>query len=195
MKYSEDGGPITADDNVLKEAAQKINPCVKLRTVGSNAKTFITFDKFDDGVNADFRGYKIYADLSEYAHISSLDVIFAAVPRNNPNARCEIFKIENFNETQPYYSEVEKVISDISTNGVVLSTDKSNLTINSGVAVTPIPHDENLGAQDERDRNITYQAFEALSGVGVYNYYKQRSLPIDYGNLMTLFSDIPVKRL
>lgn len=194
MKYSEDGGPITADDNVLKEAAQKINPCVKLRTVGSNAKTFITFDKFDDGVNADFRGYKIYADLSEYAHISSLDVIFAAVPRNNPNARCEIFKIENFNETQPYYSEVEKVISDISTNGVVLSTDKSNLTINSGVAVTPIPHDENLGAQDERDRNITYQAFKALSGVGVYNYYKQRSLPIDYGNLMTLFSDIPVKK-
>ena len=191
MKYA-DGGPGTASSAMLTEAAQKINPCVTHTKVSSNANTFITFDS-TDAANADFTGYKIYADLSEYKHLPGLDIIFAAVPRDKPHARCEIFKLESFNDSQHYVSQVENVMSDIMVSGAALSvTATSNQALATGVGTTPIATTRNVG--DKANGTDTYyNTYPPIQLKGSYNYYRDR-MTLDYGNLMTLFSDIPVKK-
>lgn len=191
MKYA-GGGPGTAGSAMLTEAARKINPCATHTKVSSNANTFITFDS-TDAVNADFTGYKIYADLSEYKHLPGFDIIFAAVPRDKSNARCEIFRLENFNDSQYYVSQVENIISDISVSGAALSvTATSNQVLATGIGTTPIAKTENVGDK-VNDSQTLYNTYLPIQLQGSYNYYIDR-MTLDYGNLMTLFSDIPVKK-
>ena len=66
-----------------------------------------------DAENSVFTGFRMYADVSEYAQVWDLDVIFAAVPKNNPNARCELIRITHLNQGHLYRSFIDEVISDI----------------------------------------------------------------------------------
>ena len=66
-----------------------------------------------DGVNSVFTGFRMYADISQYAGVWDLDIIFAAVPKTNSKARCELLRITNLNVGTLYRSMIYDVASDI----------------------------------------------------------------------------------
>ena len=73
---------------------------------------FVTFTE-EDTKNSDFTGFKLCADISEYKHISNLEIIFAAVPADHPDMKCEILRITNANPKQQYRGYIDEIISDI----------------------------------------------------------------------------------
>ena len=67
------------------------------------------------------------ADLSEYKDQANLDIVFAAVPNENPNARCEILRIINYNPMPNYRTVTNDIESDITIMANSTST-ASNLS-------------------------------------------------------------------
>ncbi len=206
MKYA-DGGPTDADAAMLTEAEKKINPRIKNRTEQtSNYKTFIDFQNTggdstysgtvwvarNSQINADFLGYKIYADISEYSHLSGIDIIFAAVPRDKPNARCEIFRLENFNDAKNYISKITGISSDISVTDAAtpVSTSISNDALAVGKGVSVVTDNEYYVYTGKK-----YSRYPAINDdvhYGVYYNNVEREV-ISLDNLITMFRDIPVK--
>ena len=77
-----------------------------------NTNDYVDFVQ-SDAENSVFTGFRIYADISKYAQVWDLDVIFAAVPKTNSNARCELIRITNLNQGHSYRSLIQDISSDI----------------------------------------------------------------------------------
>ena len=73
---------------------------------------YVDFVK-SDAANSLFTGFRMYADISQYAARWDLDIIFAAVPKTNSKARCELLRITNLNKGTMYRSFIYDVASDI----------------------------------------------------------------------------------
>lgn len=152
-----------------------------------NPQDFIEFTTTDQS-KCDFRGYRIYADLSEtkYYEQPNLDIIFAAVPRDNPNARCEILRIINFNAVQNYRTYTLEVQSDIE----IKVSDKGNLnavynkTGNSSFKVT---------GENTSDFSVLYGVTTQGGISSTKGYARRCTYYHDYADIRTLYSDIPVK--
>ena len=117
----------STDLSILTQASDRINPVLKGDSKGSAVATYKTFTYGADYINADFRGYRVYADLSKYQYEHNVDIIFAAVPILNPDIRCEILRIENFNPSKNYRTYIDDVESDIriSSTGAYLNEANS----------------------------------------------------------------------
>ena len=75
------------------------------------------FDHIDfevaDTINSDFSGFKLYADISAYKNVWDMEIIFAAVPVDHADMKCEILRITNVNPKHKYRSKVNQIKSDI----------------------------------------------------------------------------------
>ena len=152
--------------------------------VAHNPTDFIEFTTTDQ-IKCDFRGYRIHADLSEtkYYEQPNLDIIFAAVPRDNPNLRCEILRITNFNAVQNYRTYTREIISDI-----VVGSTGTNLTAhyNADASATPTPHNTEIFT---KFYSVNYPGYVANAG----GYALRATYYHDYADIRTIYSDIPVK--
>ena len=83
-----------------------------------------------DGKKGDFSGYKLVANLEKYKNQANLDVIIAAVPATNPNLRCEILRIINFNQVKNYVTFPMDFVSDISVKNTIYNTNGATTRLN-----------------------------------------------------------------
>ena len=122
---------------------------------------------------------KLVADLSEYRYQQNLNIIFAAVPRENMAARCEIFRIINFNSDKNYRTYTDQIISDITVGS---AGNFLNATVNVGSGENTTPFTLMYA------RRLDTAAFSYTSGYARLTTYLD-----DYANIRTLYSDFPVK--
>ena len=134
----------------------------------------------------------MYADISQYANVWDLDVIFAAVPNTNANARCEILRITNLNQGTMYRAMIYDVSSDIQVTSEYGTYESS---------ATP----KNLNAMDDYTSANTWadacfnKPFNEMKGiaygVGPSNAqgYALLTNPKCIKDMMPLISGIPVK--
>ena len=186
----------TGTNSIALQATQKINPCLKGNTSISPVKVFasvngnaaIDFRNSDDGLNADFRGYKIYADLSEYKYEHDVDIIFAAVPVANPSLRCEILKLINYNYTRNYRTYTNEFISDIQTH----SGGSANL-LNAHHNTSDYT---NVNGSETSDNftmmyGVQANATKTISSAG--GYARCTSLSDAYEDTRTLLNGMPIE--
>ena len=178
------GREIVASD-IARQATQKINPCMNGTSFVTQPDTFATvngngpidFNNADDGLNADFRGYKIYADLSDYQYEHNLNIIFAAVPASNPNARCEILRIKNYNYTRNYRTYTDGLESDIS--------------VSSGEILNAV-YDAGSG-----ESKVSFTTFKSIQVGGSCSsaggYARRADFSKKYEDIRTIYTAIPVK--
>ena len=170
----------TSDTSVLANAENGIDQT----TVGQSPNQtggadHITFTS-QDAKNNSFVGYKLVADLSktEYKHQHDLDIIIAAVPVENVDLRCEIVRIINYHTTNHYVSKIEKISSDIITSDAEISKVTADFAITSGTSY---------------NSETWYTHHYPVSERGVFSHSTACTTRLDYSNLQTTFSDIPVK--
>ena len=142
---------------------------------------FVDFVHGVDDVNSVY--VYMQADLSEYKDQANLDIVFAAVPEENLNARCEILRIINYNPRPDYHTRSMSIVSDIKIKTTATATE-SNLT-----------------ATCDANGNHNKKKFALLSGAFV-NSDQYSNAPTGYGHLIetfetydelrTTFSDIPI---
>ena len=153
---------------------------------------YVTFDA-SDGANCNFDGYKLCADLTPYKNQPDLNIIIAAVPATNANARCEILRIMNYNSSSYYASQIESISSDIVTSAGNISIPQTKLAITSGT-------NGNGSAGSWATNKVYYTEgnwfvdYYPTSGRGVINHLKSISSPIRYDKVAAMASDIPVKK-
>ena len=143
---------------------------------------FATFTS-NDAANGNFSNWNLVADLKAFKHQGNLDVIIAAVPASNENARCEILRIINYNPVRDYVTHTENIISDIEV----------------GTAGNYLNAYYSLGSSDGNDENTeNYSIMRGINLNGViawrrtgYASIAQRSNDYDY--IRALYSGIPVK--
>lgn len=182
--------------------------CVNYPNLPGETREYVDFVTFtaEDGLNSNFAatttsaagGVKYYleADISPYKGQCDLDIIIAAVPAANPNLRCEMVKIINYNSANTYVSKVEAIKSDITSSGVsengVLSIPKEKLSVTNGAC----------GTSDIYNKGKYYANHYPVNETGVmYNYNSRtttenaESTTINYRTLKATYSDIPVKTM
>ena len=139
---------------------------------------FVDFVKGVDDVNSVFVG--LNADLSEYKYQHNLNVVFAAVPRTNPKARCEILRIINFNPTVNYRTFTANFKSDI----VIDATGKQ-----LEASWNPSSADNN------QDFTKMYGIQAGTKARSHANGYARRTATSHaYEDVRTLYSNMPVKQ-
>ena len=193
--YSVDGGKtwndmtfsgVDADDTVLANAELGVESHVKAQSSNAGGMTnYVVFKAADhDHENADYRGFNLVADLTDYKNMPNLEIIIAAIPNNNQKAHCEILRIINYNSANMYISRLENVTSDI------MSTSTSTGT---NTAIT-IPRTE-MSITSLTSGNSDYwpMHYYPVSDRGVFANSSTRSKPIRYNDLQATCSGIPVK--
>ena len=159
---------------------------------GANSN-FVTFDA-SDGANCNFDGFKLCADLTPYKNQPDLDIIIAAVPCSNINARCEILRIMNYHSSNYYASQIESISSDIVSSAGNIEIPQAKLAITSatngnGQAGNWFTDGGNF-YYNENNWHVDYYP---TSSRGVMTHLNATSAPIRYDNIATMASDIPIK--
>ncbi len=138
---------------------------------------FVDFVKGVDDVNSVFVG--LNADLSEYKYQHNLNVVFAAVPRTNPEARCEILRIINFNPTVNYRTFTSNFKSDI-----VIGVTGKQLEANWNPS----------NADNTQDFTRMYGIQVGGSKSSANGYARRTAASHAYEDVRTLYSNMPVKQ-
>lgn len=167
----------------------------------SNKCEFADFKISDgDGKNA---YYNLTIDLvgTPYQYKPNIDIIIAAVPIANANARCEIMRITEYNSTRDYATRAVEVVSDIE-----LSTGSSNADdkylraafrgADSSSAYKPFtdftaPQNKanfSYGCGISYDSTMTNRRLE-----GGYSHRTDKYETSDYSKVRALFTGFPVK--
>ena len=169
---------------------QKLNQ----QSIYNNATSdFVTFDA-SDGANCNFDGFKLCADLTPYKNQPDLDIIIAAVPCSNINARCEILRIMNYHSSNYYASQIESISSDIVSSAGNIAIPQEKLAITSatngnGQAGKWFTD----GGKFYYNENNWHVDYYPTSSRGVMTHLNATSAPIRYDNIATMASDIPIK--
>ena len=171
--------PGTADSAILKESEYRVDNCIKGVASPATTGNYVSFTAAADGAKADFRGYKIYADFSDFKYQKDLDIIFAAVPKSNLKLRCEILRVEGLNAEKNYRTYTDQIISDIT---VLSSGNPLNATVNVGSGENTSPFSLMYA------RRVDNDAYSYTSGYARLTTYLD-----DYSKVRTLYSDFPVK--
>ena len=171
--------PGTADSGILTQSEYRVDNCIKGVASPSTTGNYVSFTAAADGDKADFRGYRIYADFSEFKYQKDLDIIFAAVPKSNLDLRCEILRVEGLNAEKNYRTYTDQIISDI-TVGSAGNFLNATVSVGSGENTTPFTR--------MYARRVDTDAFSHTSGYARLTTYLD-----DYANVRTLYSDFPVK--
>lgn len=131
------------------------------------------------------------ADLSEYKDHFNLDVVFAAVPNGNPDARCEILRIINYNPMPNYRTVTNDIESDI-TIMASSTSPASNLSAYCRANRTDLGHENKIGFPIMSgvilDDNYGYSNSDGYSQLAdsFYNYEDVRCLFYDFPIMKTL---------
>ena len=146
-----------------------------------------------DAVNSMFTGFRMYADISQYANAWDLDIVFAAVPKTNSNARCELIRITNVNQGHLYKSMINEVVSDIkvtktiNTYGDTAESKYAN-AIKDYVKGTTTWAQSTYKYSFNRMSGIAY-----TEGVKTDNGYSSLTNPRSIEQMMPLFSGFAIK--
>ena len=81
-----------------------------------------------DSKNSDFSEFRLTADISAYKHYWNMEIIFAAVPVDHEDMRCEILRITNVNPKHAYRSYMKEIRSDIDVVKDYTNYNPSSLT-------------------------------------------------------------------
>ena len=151
--------------------------------------TFANFTA-EDAQNGDFSNWGITADLSAFKHQANLDIIIAAVPESNPDFRCEILRIINYNYVRDYATFVSNIISDI-----YVTNNNTGLSNEEKVTLLNARYDRSDKKDENKEdysymRGVTYSGSVSTAKTG---YSSRTSYSNDLNDVRTLFSDIPVK--
>ena len=171
--------PGTPDSGILTQSEYRVDNCIKGVASPSTTGNYVSFTAAADGAKADFRGYRIYADFSEFKYQKDLDIIFAAVPKSNLNLRCEILRVEGLNAEKNYRTYTDQIISDITVGS---DGNFLNATVNVGSGENTTPFSLMYA------RRVDNDAYSYTSGYARLTTYLD-----DYANVRTLYSDFPVK--
>lgn len=176
----------SSDTSVISEAQKGINQTTKQQTDDVAGGFIYNVFTNEDAVNNNFSNGTLIADISPYKHQADIDIIIAAVPEANNNFRCEILKIMNYNSANFYVSSLTKVKSDITvgSKSTTLEYDDSDFSISSATT----------GNSDIYNSGSCYAKYYPTFGRGVFTNQTAMSSRIDYTNLQTTCSDIPVKK-
>lgn len=190
--------------NELKQAAA----CAENSTSGRAAPTLGTLPRYlskagvieykreyvnftaADGKNGRF---SIMFDLAgtKYENQPELDIIVAAVPLQNTNLRCEIFRIFNFNPIVHYVSQIDYIASDIQVSDA--HSTRTFLPNNLVVAKDSDKSSSSVSMSELISRRQN-SSISDLSNVGVYYHRRTNTEFCGYENLRTLYTGIPIKR-
>ncbi len=154
-----------------------------------------------DGVNGYFSyssdhnggNWCLVADLSEYKYMANLDIIIAAVPLEDPNMRCEILRIINFNQSPNYVSYVNNIYSDIRVKNA--ATNETN-----NLNASYLGREANVDATKEADNTTKFsiqRGWDLTANAPGYTdtgYSLHTSKSTKYSDIRTLYSDISVKQ-
>lgn len=153
---------------------------------------FVTFSNTTgDGKNAQ---YSIVANLkgTPYEGAFGLDIIFAAIPCNNPNARLELIRITNYNELTNYRTYTSEIESDIEVrvgdDTVGYVTSKLNATYDL----------TKQNSENPPENKTKFSTFKGYNFEGYRTSTEGFSKRIDnfstYEDIPPTFSNIPVKK-
>ena len=177
--------------------------CATYPNLPGDSKAYVDFVTFGSGdaLNSNFKAtgtgsaktWKLEADISAYKGQSDLDIIIAAVPASNPSLRCEIVRIINYNAANTYVSQIKAIKSDIWSgyDNSRLTVDATRLSVTNGTS----------GNGNIYSGGNYYEHYYPVHDTGVMYHYdisnhaeKASSGKIDYANLQTTYSDIPIKK-
>ena len=147
-------------------------------TATTGSGDFIDFKKGIDDINSVF--VKLVADLSEYRYQQNLNIIFAAVPRENMAARCEIFRIINFNSDKMHRTYTGDIFSDIEVGS---AGNKLNARYDASGEST-VKFTDIYGIHADTG---TYSA------AGGYSHRTSVAHAESYDKIRAIFSDFPIK--
>ena len=177
---------LTKQDCINKGKHQNLS----FEAMGADASKF-TFADFtsDDAKNANFDGWKLTADLSDFKQLPNLDVIIAAVPEKNQDFRCEILRIINYNQIQQYYTHAQNIVSDIKVTNATSTIGESQLNAFYYPASSTKDNCEN-------SKNFAIMRGYRADGTGAHfqiGAYTNKLLGFkNYEDVPSFFSDIPV---
>lgn len=191
-------------ENELKQAAA----CAENSTSGRAAPTLGTLPRYiskanvieykreyvnfteADGKNGKF---SIMFDLAgtKYENQPELDIIVAAVPLQNINLRCEIFRIFNFNPIVHYVSQIDYIASDLADNSA--NSNRTFLPNNFVVARDSNKSDSLIPMTKEVGRKQQTGKETVCPDEGVYFHRRDNTVFAGYENIRTLYNGIPIK--
>ena len=195
------------DSGVLSEAEKNIDHSYSGTTQKDLGEEYdhVTFTDADATNNSfsrsgDDDGWYLVADVSKYKYQSNISIIIAAVPATNTDLRCEILRIINYNTANYYISQIEEITSDIQTGSdnknLTATLDGVNDSLNdptagskSAFSLTSATCGKS-GSSDDENFSIDYYP---ISGRGIFSHHINISQRIDYSNLQTTYSEMPVK--
>ena len=184
----------TTDTTVLAKAEtgidQRISGTTRISSLGDEYD-HVTFTE-EDAANNRFDDWSLVADISPYKHQSQIDIIIAAVPAVNQDMRCEIVRIINYNTANYYVSQIEEISSDIQIiNGSTTKYLNATLDGASDALEGTLPF--SITSATNGTSGTFWADYYPVSNRGVFTHHSNISKRIDYSNLQTTFSDIPVK--
>ena len=151
-----------------------------------------------DGKNAFFDGFTLVADLTEYKYMANLDVIIAAVPLKDPDYRCEILRIINFNQSPDYVSYATNIYSDTEVYHDDISPDNVHIkdkftTLNAyykGYSADHMSAENTDSFSLQRGWNLN----ENKADTSPTGYSLHTSNTFDYDEIRALYSNFATKR-
>lgn len=146
---------------------------------------FIDFVKGTDDINSVFVG--LTADVSKYKYQRDLDIVFAAVPIQNPTARCEILRIINFNSSKQYRTYTLEFESDFELT-ISNANTKLNATYNKTNSESKVAFTEMRGIKHDKVGSTVKKVFAKAGG---YSWRTDTSSA--YEDVRVLYSNMPVK--
>ena len=179
-RYSEIGDPPDTDGTYNRYAIPGVTDTA---TGISQPFDFIDFVRGTDDINSVFVG--LTADLSEYKYQRDLDIVFAAVPIQNPTARCEILRIINFNSSKQYRTYTLEFESDFE---VTYTNTKLNATYNTSDSESNVVFTERIGVKYSKSGSTVTKSFAKAGG---YSWRTDASSA--YEDVRVLYSNMPVK--
>lgn len=171
-------------DTILNLAELHAENSIIGLTKRSTQQNFVDFTVGDgDGKNAQ---YSIVANLkgTPYENAFDLDIIFAAIPCSNANARLELMRVTHYNELTNYRTYTSEIESDIevTTKGNLLNATYNMATLNSG---------------NKPENTVGFSTFRGYNFAGGRTLTEGFSKRIDsfssYKDIPPTFSNIPVK--
>ena len=144
----------------------------------------------DDGRNGAFT---LTVDLAgtKYESQPNLDIIIAAVPRKNINARCELLRITNFNMFTDYVSQIDYIVSDVTTS-TAHTARTEYMSTNLVVAKDSTFSSASVGMSRVVGRKQNSK-FDSIFDEGVYFARRNNFEFSGYDSVYTLYNGIPIK--
>lgn len=178
-RYSEIGDPPDSDGTYNRYSVPGVTDTA---TGISQPFDIIDFVKGTDDINSVFVG--LTADLSKYKYQRDLDIVFAAVPIQNPTARCEILRIINFNSSKQYRTFTLECESDFE---IAHNNTKLNAVNDTSNSESKIKFTQTYGYKYSTDGT------KEVKSTGGYSWRTEVSNA--YEDIRTLYSNVPIKNI